>query len=118
MENSKQENSQPKIKCFKTIQMYFDMVGIRPELVTQSYPLNERIVIGFLMLSLTVTALCVYILNYAETLFEYTQSIYVGSAVVLFVLILVILVLKMDKFFECINNCDSQLNKSECFMSV
>lgn len=113
MENPIQEHSQStllELKAFNTIRKNFAMVGYSPTLVTQSYPFNWKIFIGFLLLISNITFVCVFIFNDAETFFEYTQSIYIASVVGLFIFIFVILILKVEKFFEWINRSDRMVN--------
>lgn len=116
MENPIHERSQstlPEMKAFNTILKNFAVVGYSPALVTQSYPFNWKIIMGFLLLTSNITFLCVFIFNYAETFFEYTQSIYIASVVGLFIFIFLILILKVEKFYEWIDHSDRKLNTSE-----
>lgn len=109
MENSKF----PKMKVFKSIQKNLAITGIGPKLVTQPYPLNGRILMGFLLLGFGNTFTCVFIGNYAKTFSEYTQSTYFLSAEILFIFALIIVILKVENLFEFINCCDCMLNISE-----
>lgn len=116
METPVQEKPQlkiPELRAFKSIQKNFAMAGISRELMIQSYPLNERIVTGFLLLSSTLVFICVYILNDAETFFEYTQSIYIASVATLFIFALFILIMVLENVFEFIDRCDCILNTSK-----
>lgn len=113
MANSKEEAKLSKMEVFKTIRKNFVTVGISPKLATQAYPFNGKISMGFLILNLTLIFIFVYIFNDAKTFFEYTQSIYMASALILFIFVLLILISKVGKLFEFINNCDKILNACE-----
>lgn len=113
MENTMPENSQPKlpkIVAFKAIQKSFAVVGISPKLPTQSYPFNGRLLLGFLGFGLFIAALGVYIVNYAETFFEYTQGIYIASAGIFVIFSFITLILQAEKLYKCIKRFDSMLN--------
>lgn len=114
MENSAEKK--PKLEAFKTIRKNFFMAGISPKLATQSYPLNGKIVMTFLLLGLAFTFICVFIFNYAETFSEYTQSTYFATAVFLYIFALSVVILKVEKLFKLIDCCDDVLNMSECVM--
>lgn len=105
-----QKNSQPKLKAFRAIQKSFATIGISPELATQSYPLNRRILLGFLLIISGTISICVYIFNDAKTFFEYTQSICHASIGLLIFFALSILILKVEILFEFIDRCDNILN--------
>lgn len=110
MENPTQESAQPKLKAFKTVQKNFAMIGISPELLTQSYPLNGKILMSFLLIISGITFVCVYLFTEAKTFFEHTQSICNASIGLLIFFALAILILKVEKLFEFIDRCDSILN--------
>lgn len=113
MENSGQKPPS-KMKAFKTIRKNFAMAGISPKLATQSYPLNGKIRMHFLILGSAFTLTSMYISNIAETFSEYTQSIYFATVVLLYIFSLVILILSVDKLFDLINCFDCMINASKC----
>lgn len=106
------ENSQPKLKVFQTTQKNFAMMGISRKLATQAYPLNVRILMGFLILYSLAIFNLIYTIYYAKTFAEYTQSVYVFSLGALIILALFIVILKVNKLFELIDNCNSIVNMS------
>lgn len=57
--------------------------------------------------------LCVFIFNYAENLFEYTQSIFFVLIAALIFFVLLILIIKVKSLFELINRCEEMLNTSK-----
>lgn len=117
METSNQQN--PQIKCqklqiFQKIQTNFAVVGISPELVTQSYPMNGKIFMGFLSMGSGFIFMCVYTFYYAQTFAEYTQSIYISAVAFLILTILTIIILNAEKLFNLINYGESIANTSKC----
>lgn len=103
-----------KLTAFQTVQANFAVVGISRELVTQSYPLNVKIFMGFLLFIGMIAFECVFIFSYADTFYKYMQSIYYVCGSILFIFALVILVLTVDKLFEPIDDCDTIINASKC----
>lgn len=117
MENFQQERSQsesPKLVVFKAIRRNFAVIGIGPELATQTYPINRKIFIGFLALCLVIASLLAYISNDAETFADYTQSIYVCSIAVLITFALAFTISNAGQLFDFINICNSVANTSTC----
>ena len=110
---TKSESSMPKLKIFKLIQKNFKVVGIEPSLVAQKYPINRKILVGFLMLSFSFIWNLMTILYEANTFVEYTQSIYTCSLAALIFLALVILLLNVTKMFNLIDGCSKFANLSE-----
>lgn len=102
-----------QLKAFKIVREDFAMIGIDPTLVTQSYPLNKKIFMGFLLFGSATIFTSVYFVNYAETFFEYTQSVYLTCVGILFITELLITILKVDTLFEYMNRCDSIMNMSK-----
>lgn len=114
MKNSNQENPQqpklPKLKAFETTQKNFAMIGIRRELLTQSYPLNGKVFTVFLWPIMAVNFIYMYARNDIETFVEYTQSMFMASTAILVIFALIILMLKVKKLFEFIDRFDSMIN--------
>ena len=115
MENSDYINQNlkyPKMKAFRLTQKNFALAGISPNLLTQSYPLNGKILMGFLTLGLAIISLLMYVFNDANTFIEYTQSIYMCSLATLIVFAVMILILKRVTLYEFINGMDETINIS------
>lgn len=113
MESSTEENPQLKLsrlEAFKVTREKYAMMGISPKLMTQSYPVNRTILSYFLILGTAITFISVYIFKYAESFFEFIQSIYIVSAAFLVVFALFFLIFQVEKFFEYINRCEAMLN--------
>lgn len=103
----------PHIKIFQMPQKYFATAGIGPELATQTYPLNGKILMGFVIIGSAFVCLLVYVFDEAEKFSEYTQSIYLCSLVALINFILLVIISKVADFFHTINDCEDIVNTSE-----
>lgn len=103
----------PKIMVFQTIQKNFAVAGITPDLVNQAYPLNVKILMGFLLLNAGACFNLIFTLHYAVTFAEYTQSIYVFSLVDLIIFALLIVIMKVDELFKFVDTCYNIVNTSE-----
>lgn len=125
-ENAKQENTEqekpkpklPRMQVFQTIQKNFAIAGITPDLVNQAYPLNVKILMGFLSLNSGAYFNLAFTLYYADTFAEYTQSIYVFSLVDLIIFALLIVVLQVDKLFKFVNTCCDIVNSSQYWIHI
>lgn len=95
-----------KIKIFHLIRKNFATAGISPELVSQTFPINWKIFMGFSSLMVGIYAVCVYIFNDAKTFVEYTQSIYICSMAILIFAALTITLLNVKKLFNFIEFYD------------
>lgn len=113
MEISSQENPQSTLKAFETIQMNLAMAGFDRKLAAQSVPLNGKILMCFLLLGPGITFISVHTFNYAETFFEYTQSVYMTTSGIFITMTLIVLILKVQKIFEFINCCNNFINTSK-----
>lgn len=114
MEKSKREkNPKLKMKPFKTIQENFAIIGISPKLLTQVYPVNWRIFTTLLRLGLGVSFVSMYVIIYANTFIEYTQSVFLGSAGALVFVILLCIIIKAKRLFEFIDCNDATINRSK-----
>lgn len=113
MENFNQDTQQsnlPKIEIFKTIQKNFATIGISPKLVTQSYPINEKIFTVFLTLTVGVSFIVVYIIKYAQTFVGYTQAIFMATAAILVISLLLAMIFQVEKLYKFINGSNSMAN--------
>lgn len=107
------ENLHSKKRIFQIILKNFATVGIEPKLKTQAYPLNGRILIGFCLLTLSMICSFEYTFFEAKTFIGYTQTAFMGSAVVVLILVLLILILNVEELFKFINDCENLVNLSE-----
>lgn len=101
------------MKVFQTTQKHFATAGITSNLVLQSYPLNGRIFLGFLMLSLAIICSLLYTFNEAKTFSEFTESIFMTALAALVILVLLIIIFVIEKLFRLIGTCENIVNTSE-----
>lgn len=117
MENSTEENQNTKLpskmKVFHLTRKKFATLDVTPDLSLQSYPINGKITLIFLLLSSFFICNLVFAFLEAKTFTEYTQSIYMGSLAVLIIFCLAIIVFNMEKLFEVINDVENIVNASE-----
>lgn len=123
MENFEQTNptswSQiPKLRVFQLIQKKFATVGISPNLVTQSYPLNGKVILGILLLTISFSCNLMFFFYKAKTFAEYTESMHMSSMAALISLIFVIVLLNVRKLFDLINDCENVANSSELKIDI
>lgn len=114
MENSKEQNSQPKsskIKIFRTIQKKLCTLGIEPN---SAMRLNRKVFISLLSLGLGNVGMLVYMLTEAKTFLEFTQPIYVCSAYTIAMFILLIMIWNSSRLYQNINDGERFINTSKC----
>lgn len=117
MDDCKAENSQskiPKKKILQSVLTNFAILGIQPDSVAQPCLLNGRILIGFCSLGLAMIGFLNYLIYEAETFIEYTQTVYIESAVVTMMFILMIIILNVEKIFKFMENCEQIVNMCRC----
>lgn len=112
-ERRKTQPELPKIKIFKTVRKYFAIMGITPVLVDQSYPFNLGIIFGYLLFGSAITSLFIFIIFEAETFWEFSQSIFTCSAMILGICCLLILVFRVRILFKFIASFENVINTSE-----
>lgn len=116
MENSNQEKSksqQPKRRVFEIIQKNLVTAGITPDLANKSCPLNATTLLIFLSQSAAMYFTSVFIIYDAESIADYTQSIYTETLLTMVILALLILILKAKQLFEFIDSSNDMANTSE-----
>lgn len=112
-EERKPKSQLPKMHSFQLTQKNFAMAGIHRSLVTQAYPINLKISLGFVILNAGAIFTLIFTFFDAKTFAEYTQTIYLFSLVALIIFALLIVVFKVDKLFEFIDTCIGIVNTSE-----
>lgn len=107
----KRRSQVPEMHAFTWTQWKFSIVGISPSIVSR--PFNWKILCGFLVLSVSIFCQLVYIFKDANTFAEYTQSIYIGSLILVIFAAMIILIVKRVTLYEFINCVDKILNTSK-----
>lgn len=116
MENSKQDESKsqlPNGKVFQIPLKNFAVLGISSNLTTQPYPLNGKIITGFVILGFSMYSTIVFVIYDAKTFIEYTQSIYGFSLATLIFVALLNTIFKIEQMFELINANGQLVNTSK-----
>lgn len=116
MENFKQQNSksqQLNIKAFETLRKNLTNAGIGSNSTNQSWPFNGNIFYGFIVLGYGIFFTSAFIIYEAESIADYTQSVYAVSLLTLISVCFLILIFNVKKFFEFINRTDNLINTSE-----
>lgn len=104
----------PNMKLFQVTKKNLAAVGISQNLTIQPWAwLNARILMGFLVLGSASLCTFAYTTCEAETFAEFTQSIYVGSTVILISLALLNLLVNTRTMFELFDGFESLANTSE-----
>lgn len=107
---SETERKLPKLQIFQLLQENLTTVGIRLDLAAQPHQWNGKIFMGFVTLCFMNVCIFKYIFDEAQTFFEYTQSIYMGSLAILIMLCLFITILKVKKLAEILSDCENIIN--------
>lgn len=105
-----QQQQHPKLKAFLLIQKYLALTGISSALLTQTYPVNGRILFGIFATSFSVICQLIYIQNDAETVADYIQSIYLFSLMIIIFFATIILIVKRAALYEYMNAVDELIN--------
>lgn len=111
MENP--ESQQPRLKAFEIVKTNLATAGITPTLADQSYPLNGTILFGFVVLGLSIFSATAFIIYEAETITDYTQSVYSCSLLGVISFGFINSVFKVVKLYEMIHCYDDIINTSE-----
>lgn len=113
MENSEQSQL-PKMKIFQKTKKHFPTLGINPNLAMQPYPINIKILMGFMIMSAVLICNLMYVTNDAETFAEYILPIYNISFAVMIIFLLIVQIVKVENLFELMDSCESLVNTSKC----
>lgn len=98
---------------FELIRKDFVAIGITPNLRSQSYPLNGKVLMGLLVLILFFISNLMYTIYEANTFIEYTQSSYMCSLTITILLVLMITLLNVSKFFNLFDEFEHIANASK-----
>lgn len=102
----------PKQKLFQLIRENLISIGIHPNLATQPYPFNKRILLRFLVLGSFIISPSTYAFHVAETFFEYTESSYMITFQIVITSTFAITILKEKTLFEAIVDLENLLDSS------
>lgn len=117
MESSTHEQNRaesPEMTVIKMTRKNLASVGICPNLVTKPYPFNDKILIGFMIMSLTIICSLMYSFYETTTIAENMLLTFFDSSIVFISVSLLILILNVEKLFGFIDGCENSANTSEC----
>lgn len=100
------------MKIFKSVRVYFRMLGVDADHSIQSNPFNAKNLLVFIVFILSIISNFVYILNYANSFEEYTNCINTVSTVFIGITVFGILVWKMRELFEFIQCLENAIQNS------
>lgn len=121
MENSAEENQlpkSPKIEIFQTIQKNLSSVGIDQNAAIQSRPLNARSSTVLLVLGYGCISELLYIINEAQSYFEFIQSIQSCSACALIFFVMLVMMSHLGDMFKMINDGEYIVNFCKWKLSI
>lgn len=116
MENSQEQNQRPNLPkklIFQTVKKNLSALGISLDLSMQSRLLNARLLLSLLAPGLCNIGMLLYSFNEAQTVFQFTQSIFICSAYTLSILFLLIILCYSNELFKLINDCECIVNTSK-----
>lgn len=102
-----------QLKAFESIQRNFAYAGITANFAHQSRPLNRRISFGFLLLTLDICSVLLFVVYDAEQFVEYTQCANILSAMTIIIFALLALTVRVKRLFEFIAGGNDLVNISE-----
>lgn len=102
-----------KMEIFQAFKENYAILGINAYQSLQPYPFNIKILMTFLMFSLSTTSHLVYIFNVANTFTEYTECITTTSGSFIISLCFATMVFKMTTLFEFIAKIEEIIAMSE-----
>lgn len=113
LEPTLSEDKSSKIKVFQEIKKNFGTFGLSPSLVSQACPLNEKILLNFLIHIFAAFTTFEFVLHGAQNFVEYTQSIYMFSLSMLIIETMANMVFKVEELFDLMSGAESIVNTSE-----
>lgn len=102
------------MQIFQKTQKYFALFGIS---ANQKNLLNRRSLLAFFTQGLAFFSFGTYLLQPSSST-EYISSIYFTSATVVSIFFFAVLLLRMERLFKFINDCENTINKSKQQRSI
>lgn len=98
------------MKILQTVQKKYAILGI----CSNQSKCNRKSVLMCLIYSLGCTLSALFLFYEANSFQEYTNNIYITSALAMCVTFFAIVVVKMRKLFEMIDNMEKSIDESKC----
>lgn len=99
------------MKFFALIQYYFAFIGIDAYHAKQKQLLNKRSVTALTVIGLSIISKMIFLICKAQSLLEYTESLYVVSTVIGIALVFIIVLCEMPEIFEVMNDYELIVNE-------
>lgn len=99
------------MKLFRIIQKNFAILGITSAQSIQKHPFNRQIVLLYSIYGSTWISSVLFLFQKANTFEEYTNNIYITSAAAIVMFSFTIIVFKMSKLFEFVNNLGESVER-------
>lgn len=101
------------MKFLQSSQLYFARLGITASQSKHKYPfLNVKILSVFLVYCLFIVAYTLSIIRVAQSFREYMELIFRVALPMLLITMFAIVVLKMEKLFQLVDNIEKFIGKS------
>lgn len=105
-----------KLKIFQLIKRNFAILGISSNSLNKKYLLNKNVLTASLFYGLNFTLNAIFLFCKANNFQEYTDSIYVTTAVLTIFVCYVITIFKVTNIFEFIEHCETIVDESEFYI--
>lgn len=106
------------MEIFHATKQYFALMGITESLTSQTYPINRKILMSFLVFFFLFISTLTYIIYEANTFLEYVQSIYFCSASIMALVDLVFIVCRVNVLFKSIESLQNVTKTSEFAIEI
>lgn len=103
-----------KMDGLQTMKEFFAMLGITEELLAQTYPINLRIFITFVVFFSVFFGTLLYMVYDAKSFLEFVQCSYYCSASIMGILDLMVVVFRANMLFTFIANSQQVIDVSKC----
>lgn len=114
MESPESSSQSKRIEIFQTFERKFTFIGIGRSLASQKYPINERILIGFIIFGSATGSSVIYIFYEAKDLNDYTLSTYILSVCILSLFLFAISIFKVQHLYSMKISVENLSNASQC----
>ena len=110
---NQRKSKEEKMKVLQTSQKYFAIMGISSEQSNQKYPMNAKILIGFIVLGYSFVAHLVYLIYIANTFDKYIECICATVAMAVITTCFLSMVFGMNLLLESIDNIEKLIETSK-----
>lgn len=101
------------MKICQRIRHHLTMLGIEPTKSSQTFPLNPRLLFGFLLFNSAVLSTALYLVYLVNSILEYIQCFCILTALIEMSLCFTVIVLQKWRLFDYIECMERLINKSK-----